>query len=84
MYAPERALRASTAGGSRALCRRWACCTHDQPNPTQPERRFDKAVPGPAASGAGMEAVRGLGEKVSALVEQYIAGVVPAVLLEGS
>ncbi|PRW21084.1 putative methionine--tRNA ligase [Chlorella sorokiniana] len=35
--------------------------------------RFDKAVPGPAASGAGMEAVKGLGEKVSALVEQYIA-----------
>lgn len=37
-------------------------------------RRFDKAVPGPAASGAGMDAVKGLGEKVSALVEQYIAG----------
>lgn len=31
-------------------------------------------MPGVAASGAGMEAVLGLGEKVSALVEQYIAG----------
>lgn len=36
--------------------------------------RFDKHVPGPTASGAGMDAVKGLGERVSALVEQYIAG----------
>ncbi|KAL4436391.1 hypothetical protein ABPG77_009953 [Micractinium sp. CCAP 211/92] len=35
--------------------------------------RFDKHVPGPTASGAGMDAVKGLGERVSALVEQYIA-----------
>lgn len=48
---------------------------HPPPHtPPHTRRRFDKAVPGPAASGAGMDAVKGLGEKVSALVEQYIAG----------
>lgn len=31
-------------------------------------------MPGMAASGAGAEAVRGLGERVAALVEQYIKG----------
>ena len=64
------------------LAAHWPPCDPNKPNLLPLcARRFEKAVPGAAASGAGAEAVAALGVKVSALVEQYISGGCSAVLL---